>query len=101
MRDEDGVLVTPSEDEQSAMLRVAALFQHEFSENAKFTQTFASDVVFESGSNTKSKAESALTATINSSFAMKASFTVTHNSVVPEDRVSTDRQTAVTLVYTY
>lgn len=101
VRDANGALVTAGFDEQSAMVRVAALYQYEFSENAKFTQSFASDVVFESGANTKSKAESALTATINSSFAMKASFSVTHNSVVPEDRVSTDKQTAVTLVYTY
>lgn len=101
IRDEDGVLLEDNVTEESAIVRLSALYQYDFSETAKFTQTFASDVALESGANTKTKAESAVTANINQSLAMKASFTITHNSEVPEDRVSSDRQTAVTLVYTF
>lgn len=99
--DAEGNLLTDNITDESAMVRVSALYQYDFSENAKFTQTFSSDVALESNANTKSKAESAITATINSSFAMKASVIFTHNSEVPEDKVSTDRHTAVTLVYTF
>lgn len=101
VRAADGTMVTDNITEESAMVRVSALYQYDFSETAKFTQTFASDIAVESGANTKTKAESALTANINQALAMKLSFTITHNSEVPEDRVSSDRQTAVTLVYSF
>lgn len=99
--DEDGVMVTDNLSEESAMVRIAANYQYDFSENAKFTQTFASDVALESGANTRTKAESAVTANLNQSMAIKASLIVTHNSEVPEDRTSTDSQTALTLVYSF
>lgn len=101
VRDDAGNIVTDNVTEESVMVRVAASYQYDFSETAKFTQTFASDVALESGANTKSKAEAAVTANLNHSLAMKVSFIVTHNSEVPEDRVSTDTQSAVTLVYTF
>lgn len=101
VRAADGTLVTDNITEESAMVRVSALYQYDFSETAKFTQTFASDIALESGANTKTKAESAVTANIYQALAMKLSFTITHNSEVPEDRVSSDRQTAVTLVYSF
>ena len=101
VRAADGTMVTDNITEESAMVRVSALYQYDFSETAKFTQTFASDIAVESGANTKTKAESALTSNINQALAMKLSFTITHNSEVPEDRVSSDRQTAVTLVYSF
>lgn len=101
VRAPDGTLLEDNVKEESAMVRLSALFQYDFSETAKFTQTFASDVAVESGANTKTKAESAIIANLNQSLAIKASFTINHNSEVPEDRVSSDRQTAVTLVYTF
>jgi putative salt-induced outer membrane protein YdiY len=101
VRAADGTLLEDNLTEESAMVRLSVLYQYDFSETAKFTQTFASDVAVESGANTKTKAESAVTANINQSLAMKASFTITHNSEVPEDRVSSDRQTAITLVYSF
>lgn len=101
VRAADGTLLEDNVKEESAMVRLSALYQYDFSETSKFTQTFASDVALESGANTKTKAESAVTTNINGSLAMKASFTITHNTEVPEDRVSSDRQTAITLVYTF
>lgn len=101
VRAPNGALVEDNVKEESAMVRLSALYQYDFSETSKFTQTFASDVALESGANTKTKAETAVTTNINGSLAMKASFSITHNSEVPEDRVSSDRQTAITLVYTF
>lgn len=89
------------ESEETAILRLSASYLYQISENAKFTQTFSSDVAFESDRNTKSKAESAITANLNSSFALKASLSINHNSEVPAERESTDTQTALTLVYSY
>lgn len=101
VRAADGTLLEDNVTEESAMVRLSALYQYDFSETAKFTQTFSSDLAVESGANTKTKAESALTANLNQSLAMKVSFTITHNTEVPEDRVSSDRHTAVTLVYSF
>lgn len=101
VRDETGVLVTDNISEESAMVRVAGNYQYDFSENAKFTQTFSSDVSLESGANTRTKAESAVIANLTRSMALKASFIVTHNTEVPEDRTSTDSQTALTVVYSF
>lgn len=97
--DDAGTVVQPAETEESAMVRVSAHYQYNFSENAKFSQKFASDMALESGANTKSKAETALTTNITQAFAMKASITVTHNTEVPPDRHSTDTHSAITLVY--
>lgn len=97
--DSAGAVLEGSETEESAMVRVSAHYQYDFSENAKFTQKFASDIALESDANTKSKAETALTTNITRAFAMKASITVTHNTEVPPDRYSTDTHSAITLVY--
>lgn len=97
--DDAGEVLEPSETESSAMVRVSALYQYNFSDNAKFSQSFASDMALESDANTKSKAETALTTNITRAFAMKASITVTHNTEVPPDRHSTDTHSAITLVY--
>lgn len=99
--DDEGLMVMDNLSEESAMVRLAANYQYDFSETAKFTQSFSSDLALESGANTRTKAESAVTANLNQSLAMKASFIVTHNSEVPADRTSTDSQTALTLVYSF
>lgn len=90
-----------NETEETAIVRLSAGYQYNFSDNAKFTQALAYDAALESNANSKSKSVSAITANLNDSFAMKASLTVTHNSEVPEARESTDTTTAVTLVYSF
>lgn len=95
---------TPTEEgesDETGIVRISAQYRYNFSDSAKFTQTFSSDIAVESDQNTRTKAESAITANLNSSFALKASFAVSHNSEVPTGRESTDTQTAVTLVYSY
>lgn len=87
--------------EESAIVRLSGFYQYDFSDNAKFTQSLASDAAFESGVNTRSKAVSAVTANLNDSFALKASLTVTHNTEVPELLEKTDTTTAITLVYSF
>ncbi|WP_075185394.1 DUF481 domain-containing protein [Teredinibacter haidensis] len=90
-----------TETSKAAIVHLAGKFRWQISQNAKFTQTLVTDYTPDSDKNSKTKAESALTATLNGSFALKTGFTVTNNSVVPEDTEKTDTQTSVTLVYTY
>ena len=51
--------------------------------------------------NTKSRAESALTATISGNLSMKLSVKLDHNSRVNEGVEKLDTATAVTLVYSF
>ncbi len=98
--DDNDVLI-PSESESSFIVRVDLNFQYDFSENAKFTQSLSTDHATDSEKNSKTRAESALTTKINDDFALKASYTVTHNSEVADDKENTDTQTALTLVYSF
>ena len=73
-------------------------FSWTINENAKFTQ----GIKVESGStNTKSISETALLTKINGSLQMKVGFNVTHNSDVDADKVNTDTETVLTLVYSF
>lgn len=97
--DDAAVLIEDGESSSSAIIRLAFDYRYNFSENAKFTQTFSSDFAPESNANTKTKAESAVTANLNSSFALRFSFTVTNNSEVPDNIENTDTQTGLAIVY--
>ncbi|MBT0585556.1 DUF481 domain-containing protein [Alteromonas oceanisediminis] len=81
-----------------AILRGALNYRYTLSDNAKFTQTFSTEVGSE---NTKSRAESALTAKLTGGLSMKLSVKLDHNSEVAEDRDNLDTETSVTLVYSF
>ncbi|WP_018276110.1 DUF481 domain-containing protein [Teredinibacter turnerae] len=99
--DEDGVYV-PADKQEAVILRVSAKYVYRFNPNTKFTQSLSSDIAFGDEDNTRTKSETAITAALNGSFAIKTSFKYEHNSVVSdEDIEQTDTQTAVTFVYTY
>jgi putative salt-induced outer membrane protein YdiY len=82
----------------SVIIRGAMNYSYTISETAKFTQTFSTEV---GSDNTKSRAESALTATISGALSMKLSVLLDHNSDVADDRDNLDTETAVTLVYSF
>lgn len=86
------------EDTSSFIVRGSAAFKWFISDTAKFTQTASTEVGSE---NTKSRAESALTATISGSLSMKFSVRLDHNSNVAEGVEKLDTETAVTLVYNF
>ncbi len=87
--------------EESAIVRLAASYLYQISENAKFTQTFASDVAVESNENTRSRAETAISANLSSKLALKTSLSLVHNTEVPGTKENLDTQTAVTVVYSF
>lgn len=81
-----------------AIVRGALDYQWKISETATFKQTLSTEV---GSDNTKSKAETSVSAQLNGSLAMKFSVTLDHNTDVAEGLDNLDTQTAVTLVYTF
>lgn len=86
------------EDTSSFIVRGSLAYKWFISDTAKFTQTLSTEVGSE---NTKSRAESALSATISGSLSMKVSLRLDHNSKVASDIENLDTETAVTLVYNF
>ncbi|WP_339348963.1 DUF481 domain-containing protein [uncultured Alteromonas sp.] len=86
------------EEQNSMIVRASSAYSWKISDTAKFTQTVSTEV---GSDNTKSRAESALTATISGNLSMKLSFKVDHNSNVSDDVEKLDTETAVTLVYNF
>lgn len=89
----------PSEERQDeTLLRVGAAYIWKVSETSKFTE----DLTYEAGQDQDEwKSITALTARINSTLAMKISHTVKNLDKVPAGTEHYDRETAVTLVFTF
>jgi putative salt-induced outer membrane protein len=94
--DADGNLITESEN--GAVVRGAFAYAYSLSETAKFTQTFSTEV---GSNNTKSRAESAVSAKIAGGLSMKVALKLDHNSDVTGVRDNLDTETSVNLVYTF
>jgi len=86
------------ESQNSMIVRASTIYSWKISDTAKFTQTASTEVGDE---NTKSRAESALTATISGNLSMRLSFKVDHNTQVAEGVEKRDTETAVSLVYNF
>ncbi|WP_185235141.1 DUF481 domain-containing protein [Teredinibacter franksiae] len=99
--DANGIVTEEGVKSENVVLRISANYKWQITDHAKFTQTLSSEISPDTDKNTKTKAETALTTAINGSFALKAGFTVSHNSVVQPEFDKTDTQSSVTLVYTY
>jgi putative salt-induced outer membrane protein YdiY len=86
------------ESANGAIVRGALNYGWKISDTARFTQTFSTEV---GADNTKSRAESALTAQIAGGLSMKLSIKFDHNTDVGVNVEKLDTETAVTLVYTF
>lgn len=86
------------EEQNSFIVRASMAYQWTISDTAKFIQTVSTEVGSE---NTKSRAESALSATISGNLSMKVSLKLDHNTDVADDIDNLDTETAVTLVYNF
>ncbi|MER2490885.1 DUF481 domain-containing protein [Catenovulum sediminis] len=87
--------------EESAVLRLAATYQYKLSDNAKFSQKLSTEAALESGQNTRSKSETAVSANLMGNLSMKAAYTITHNSDVKVGKEKTDTTTSITVVYLF
>ncbi len=84
--------------ENGLMLRSAANFNWAFSDTAAFKQTLSVEV---GSDNTRTAAESSISAKLNGKMQMKAAFLVQNDSDVPLGKKKTDTQTSLTLVYAF
>ncbi|RCU45664.1 DUF481 domain-containing protein [Corallincola luteus] len=92
-----------NEQDDEWIARLAGNLAWDISDTAKFTQRLSSEI---GQNNTISRSESALTANVIGSLALKVSFTVTHQTDPAEEDDgeeldSTDTRTAVTLLYKF
>jgi putative salt-induced outer membrane protein len=86
------------EDLNSVIVRGSLGYKYKISETAQFSQTFSTEM---GSDNTKSRAESALSAQIAGGLSMKLSIKFDHNSDVAAGVEKLDTETAVTLVYSF
>lgn len=87
-----------TERQDEGLLRLGAGYTWRLSETSKLTE----DISAEFGEDQDEwKSVTTLLATINSVLAMKLSYTVKHLDKVPAGSMNTDRETAVTLVFTF
>ncbi|MFL0808989.1 MAG: DUF481 domain-containing protein [Agarilytica sp.] len=87
--------------QETVVIRVAIKYEYQISDNAKFSQAVSSNYSTDDEKNTKTKSVTALTAQLNSSLALRASYTVDYNSEVPSEREHADSETALTVVYSF
>ncbi|MFD2097125.1 YdiY family protein [Corallincola platygyrae] len=100
-----GYRTNDAKDKNDEMIaRVAGNYSWDISETSKFTQRLSSEI---GEDNVVTRSETAITASIIGSLAMKASFTVTHQTAPTvdeeddEELSKTDTRTAVTLLYSF
>ena len=81
-----------------AIVRGALNYKWKISDTSRFTQTFSTEI---GSDNTKSRAESALSAQIAGDLSMKLSLKFDHNTDVGVGVEKLDTETAITLVYSF
>lgn len=84
--------------DEEALLRLSANYWWKITDTSKFIQELTSDIGEEI---TSTKSVTGIQANINSSLALKFTYTVKHKSSVPVDTEKTDTEAAMTLVYTF
>jgi putative salt-induced outer membrane protein len=84
--------------DEEAILRLAANYWWAISDTSKFTQLLSTDI----GEDiTSGESVTGIQANINSTLAMKFTYTVRHKTKVPVGNVKTDTEAAMTLVYSF
>lgn len=86
------------ESQNGVVVRGALKYFYNISETAKFTQSFSTEI---GSDNTKSRAQSAVSAKIGGGLSMKVAIKFDHNSEVIGERDNLDTETSVNLVYSF
>ena len=85
-----------AESDEEALLRLSANYWWQVTANSKFTQKLTSDIGEEI---TSTESITGIQANINSTLALKFTYTIKHKTSVPVDTEKTDTEVAMTLVY--
>ncbi|PCJ85788.1 MAG: hypothetical protein COA54_10335 [Thiotrichaceae bacterium] len=86
------------ESDDESLLRLAGKYWWQISPNSKFTQDLSVDI---GGDITSTESITGIQANINSTLALKFTYTIRNKSEVPVNTEKTDTELAMTLVYTY
>lgn len=86
------------DSKEEATLRLSGDYWWKITDNSKFIQKLNTEIGEE---YTTSESITGVSANINSTLALKVTYTVRHKSKVPVGTEKTDTETAVTLVYSY
>ena len=90
--------VDDGESDSEALLRLAGKYWWKITANSKFTQ----DIIVDIGEDiTSTESITGIQANINSSLALKFTYTIRNKSEVPVATEKTDTEAAMTLVYTF
>ncbi len=87
-----------AESDKEALLRLSANYWWQITANSKFTQKLSTDIGEEI---TSTESITGVQANINSTLALKFTYTVRHKTDVPVDTAKTDTEAAMTLVYSF
>jgi putative salt-induced outer membrane protein YdiY len=87
--------------EEGGIIRLALDYRLKLSDTSKFKQTISTEAALESDDNTKSKAETSVSATLMGNLSLKASFNVIHNTDVPDDKEEMDTTTSLSVLYLF
>ncbi len=89
---------TGAESDKEALLRLAANYWWQITANSKFTQKLSTDIGEEI---TSTESITGIQANINSTLALKFTYTIKHKTKVPVATEKTDTEAAMTLVYSF
>lgn len=92
------VAATDEGSESEAVLRLAGKYWWSITDNSKFTQVLSTDI---GETITSTQSVTGLQANINSTLALKFTYTVRHKTKVPTGNEKLDTETAMTLVYSF
>jgi putative salt-induced outer membrane protein YdiY len=87
--------------EEGGIIRLALDYRLQLSETSKFKQTISTEAALESENNTKSKAETSISATLMGNLSLKASFNIIHNTEVPDGNEEMDTTTSLSVLYLF
>lgn len=87
-----------AESDKEALLRLSADYWWQITGNSKFSQRLTTDIGEEI---TSTESVTAIQASINSTLALRFTYTIRHKTKVPVDTEKTDTVAAMTLVYSF
>ncbi|MCR8923665.1 DUF481 domain-containing protein [Dasania sp. GY-MA-18] len=94
----DADAMVAEDDQDEAILRLATLYTWTISDSANFLQSLSSEVGEE---NSISQSETALKVKINSSLSLKLAYKIKYTDEVPVDTKRADKETLVSLSYSF
>lgn len=89
------------EEDETSIVHVELQYEYEISSNATFQQSLSTEAALQDNKNTRSKSETAVSVKLRDNLSMKASYGITHNSQVLDDKKKTDGTTSIIFAYTF